>query len=79
MGVLPKALKLSDLDGTGTRIVKRVEGYFKKHDIAGGKFDHYRPAAVLLREQATLVPKLTKGTLERAGKLFERLNELIRK
>lgn len=38
----------------------------------------HKPAALLTRKQATLVPNLTTATLERAERLFIRLNSLIR-
>ena len=75
---LPNPISLADLNSSDPRIVRQVEAYFRQHNIAGGRFNHYKPAAVLLREQATLVPRLTAQTLERAEQLFVRLNALLR-
>lgn len=68
----------ADLNPQDPRIVRQVEAYFRDHGIAGGQLSHYRPAAVLLRAQATLIPKLTSATLDKAHLFFKRLNELIK-
>jgi len=75
---LPAPLTLADLNPHDPRIVRQIEAYFRDNGIAGGKFNHYRPAAELLRQQATLIPKLSAATLDRAEALFKRLNELIK-
>jgi hypothetical protein len=75
---LPALLTLADLNPHDPRIVRQIEAYFAGNGIAGGKFNHYRPAAHLLRQQATLIPKLSPATLDRAEALFKRLNELIK-
>ncbi|MBF4996924.1 AAA family ATPase [Nocardia sp. BSTN01] len=75
---LSKPINLADLTGNSPRIAKRVEGYFQRSGIARGKNSHYKPAALLLREQAKFIPKLSDATLERAEQLFIRLNSLIR-
>ncbi len=67
----------ADLTPGDPRIVRAVEAYFKQYGIADGKFNHYRPAAVLLREQATLAPAISAATISRADRLFTRLNGLI--
>lgn len=74
---LSQPLTEADLAPGDPRIVRAVEGYFREHGIAGGKFSHYKPAAVLLREQATLAPAISAATVSRAGRLFARLNSLI--
>ena len=38
------------------------------------RFDHGRPADVLLRHCDEILPQLSDGTLERFGRLFDRLN-----
>ncbi|RBA30117.1 hypothetical protein DQ226_17815 [Dietzia maris] len=53
----------------GDRIVSRIS---KK--LPDGKYDHYKPAESLLRDQAKLLPKLSQETLERFASLFERIN-----
>ena len=67
----------ADLTPGDPRIVRAVEAYFRQHGIASGKFNHYRPAAVLLREQAALAPAISAATISRADRLFARLNGLI--
>jgi hypothetical protein len=67
----------ADLSPGDPRIVRAIEAYFRQHGIAGGKFNHYRPAAVLLREQAALAPAISAATINRADRLFARLNGLI--
>jgi hypothetical protein len=58
-------------------VVRAVETYFTQHNIAGGKFDHYRPAAVLLRQQATLLPQVGQATINRGAQLLQRINTLL--
>lgn len=67
----------SGLNQNDPRIVRAVEAYFRDHNIAGGRFNHYRPAATLLRQQADLLPQIDQDTIERAGQLFARLNSLL--
>lgn len=56
--------------GKGHRIVRRMEA-------AVGKFDHYQPAAHLLREQQRFLPRLKDDTLDRFEELFKRANALL--
>lgn len=74
---LSQPITPADLAPGDPRIVRAIEGYFRQHGIADGRFNHYRPAAVLLREQATLVPMIDDATINRAGRLFTRLNGLL--
>ncbi len=74
---LPRPLTLADLPKGNPRIVRRLEQHFADNDIASGEFSHYLPAAYFLGEQATLLPRLDSATLERAEKLFRRVNELL--
>jgi AAA ATPase domain/AAA domain, putative AbiEii toxin, Type IV TA system len=67
----------ADLNPHDPRIVRQVEAYFVARNVAGGKFNHYRPAAFLLREQATLIPRISSATLNRAQALISRLNSLL--
>jgi hypothetical protein len=76
-GELSQPITPADLTPGDPRIVRAIEGYFRQHNIAGGKFNHYRPAAFLLREQATLLPMIADTTISRAASLFTRLNELL--
>jgi len=76
-GELSQLVTLTDLAPGDPRIVRVVEGYFRQHGIASGSFNHYRPAAVLLREQASLVPMIADTTITRASTMFARLNGLL--
>jgi hypothetical protein len=74
---LAQPITAAELSPGDPRIARAVEGYFRQHNIAGGKFNHYRPAAVLLREQATLLPMITEITINLTTRLFTRLNGLL--
>jgi len=74
---LSQPITEADLTPGDPRIVRAIEAFFRQHGIAGGKFNHYRPAAVLLREQAALAPAISAATINRADRLFARLNGLI--
>lgn len=74
---LPGPLTTADINASDPRVVRAVEAYFAQHNIAEGKFTHYLPAAVLLREQATLLPQIGQGTVTRAGQLLQRINALL--
>ncbi len=54
----------------GTRVLSRVEQHV-------GRFDHYRPAAYLQREQQDLLPKVDADTLHRFESLFEEVNAAL--
>ena len=75
---LPNPITPADINTKDPRIVRQVEAYFRQQGISSGRFNHYKPAAVLIREQATLIPNLSAATLERAERLFIRLNSMIR-
>ncbi|MDD9995649.1 MAG: hypothetical protein OXS35_07915, partial [Dehalococcoidia bacterium] len=64
-------------DSSVSRIVQRVSGYFRKHDIDGGRFDRNRPASLLLTRQDELCSGMDQRTVERAATLFERVNGLL--
>ncbi len=67
---LQQPITAADLNRHDPRIVRQVEAYFRQHNITNGRFSHYKPAAVLLREQAILLPQITAAVLERAEQLF---------
>ena len=71
---LSKPLTSRALKSQAPRITARVEQHFREHDIAGGRLNHYRPAAHLLRQQVDLIPKISAEAVQRAYDLFERLN-----
>lgn len=70
-------IKVGDLNAKDPRIVRQLEQYFTQQGIGTGRFNHYKPAALLIREQADLIPRISKATLERAERLFARLNTLV--
>jgi predicted ATP-dependent endonuclease of OLD family len=74
---LSQPITKADLSPGDPRIVRVIEDYFRQHGIAGGKFNHYKPAALLLREQATLAPMIVDPTIKLAASLFTRLNGLL--
>jgi predicted ATPase len=76
-GAFSTKLKASDLKARDGRIVGRVQQHFKEKSIAGGHLNHYKPSVYFLREQATLLPKLDKATIQRASDLFDRINALL--
>jgi len=45
--------------------------------IGADRFDHGRPADVLLRERDTFLPRLGEETLKRFELLFERINRTL--
>jgi len=55
-------------------VVRAAEAYFRDHNVNGGRFDHYRPAAVLLRRQGELLPSIGQSTIGRASQLISRIN-----
>ena len=70
-------VKPSELKSRNPRITMRLDHYLKDHEITHGRLDRYQLAAYFLREQVTLLPKLTNPGLERAAKLFERINSCL--
>lgn len=74
---LSPPITLADLTPGEPRIVRAVEAYFRQHGITSGRFNHYRPAAVLLREQASLIPLIADNTITQASGMFTRLNGLL--
>ncbi|MGI9304648.1 MAG: AAA family ATPase, partial [Gammaproteobacteria bacterium] len=68
-----KAIKAKDLKGNDPIVARiaRFEGV--------KRFDHGRPADVLLRERDSVLPKLSDKTLTRFEKLFERINGTLGK
>ena len=62
-----RSVSLADLP-PGDRVVKRIETF------EGANFDHFQPAATLLRDQTTLLPGLSADTLDRFEGLAARIN-----
>ncbi len=74
---LPAPPTAADINAADPRVVRAVETYFAQNNIADGKFDHYRPAAILLRQQATLLPQIGQDTINRGAQLLQRINTLL--
>ncbi len=74
---LTTEITLADLNPHDPRVVRAVAAYFQQNNIVGGNFDHYRPAAVLLRQQAALLPQIAQDTLTRVTRLLARINGLL--
>jgi hypothetical protein len=74
---LPAPITTADINTADPRIVRAVEAYFSQHNIAGGKFDHFRPAAVLLCQQGTLLPGIGQDAIRRGARLIGRINDLL--
>jgi predicted ATP-dependent endonuclease of OLD family len=75
--LLSEALTLRMISGPSSRIVERISCYFADNDIAGGRFDIYRPAAYLLENHIELHDRIEESTVERAAGLFGRINQLL--
>lgn len=61
----------ADLQGNG-RIVRQIARH-----LSAERYDHGRPADHLLRNRDTILPTLSKVTLDRFEKLFEMLNATL--
>ena len=68
-----RSLEAKDLNGSDP-IVARIA----RHECMD-RYDHGRPADVLLRERETVLSKLSEGTLKRFEDLFRRINETFDK
>lgn len=68
-----KALKAKDLKGNDPMVARiaRHEGV--------DRFDHGRPADVLLRDREVVLTTLSDDTLKRFEDLFERINKILGK
>jgi energy-coupling factor transporter ATP-binding protein EcfA2 len=68
-----KTLKAGDLKGTDP-----IAGRIARHEGVE-RFDHGRPADVLLRERDSILLQLSEETLKRFESLFERINNTLGK
>lgn len=75
---LGKSLTLKAIGDGSPRIVKRIEKHFVDNSINDGRFSHQAPAAHLLREQGKLMDEIDGATVERAARLFETVNALLK-
>jgi hypothetical protein len=77
-GDLPRGeLKPADLKSRLPRITARTQAYFRDNDVANGILDRHRVATHFLREQHGLLPKLSASTVDRAARMFERVNSCL--
>ena len=76
-GELDEPVTMKSISESNPRIVQRLDSYFRRHRIAGGRFDPYRPAALLLQEHSRMRGMISDPTIERAASLFERINSLL--
>jgi energy-coupling factor transporter ATP-binding protein EcfA2 len=76
-GELPEPVTMKSITESNPRIVQRLDSYFRRQRIAGGRFDPYRPAALLLQRHSQLRGMISDLTVERAASLFERINSVL--
>ena len=76
-GELHEPVTMKSITDSNPRIVQRLNSYFRRQRIAGGRFDPYRPAALLLQEHSRMRGMISDPTIERAASLFERINSLL--
>ena len=74
---MPNGLRVKELKSRAPRITAKLQQHFVDKNIGGRRLSHLRPASYLLREQQSLLPKMSKETIERAAALFERVNACI--
>jgi hypothetical protein len=67
-------ITVADLPTNTTRITRQVSAVFAQRRIANGRLDHFRPARILLRNQADLVPMVDDATRTRFEALAQRIN-----
>lgn len=73
---LDKDLKEADLGSRNPRVIVRLEEHFSQHPLAA-KFNHYRPARYFAENSGKLKKTISKDTLDRFEKAFNRLNRLL--
>ena len=77
-GELPAEITRTAIaDSATSRIVQRVDAYFRREGIDGGHFDRSRPASLLLSQNAEQAIEIDQRTIERATSLFDRVNALL--
>ena len=76
-GELHEPVTMKSITESNPRIVQRLDSYFRRQRIAGGRFDPYRPAALLLKRHSQLRGMISDPTVERAASLFERINSVL--
>ncbi|MDC0035559.1 AAA family ATPase [Chloroflexi bacterium] len=74
---LEETLTMRSITESNPRIVERLKAYFAKHQIDGGVFDRYIPAAYLLENFDGFRGNISEETIEKVQALLERVNSLI--
>ncbi len=64
-------------DNNNPRIVERLKTFFKENNINGGEFDSYKPAALLLKNHATMRGEINQVTIDSASSMFNRINSIL--
>ena len=64
-------------DNNNPRIVERLKTFFKENDINDGTFDPYKPAALLLKNHATMRGEINQVTIDSASSMFNRINSIL--
>ena len=68
-GILVQFLTRPEVDALLATIVSQIA----RHENLD-RFDHRRPADILLRRRDQLLPQFSDETLDKFGQLFERIN-----
>lgn len=72
------SISVSDLDESSSRVLQRIERFLATNPMPGSsKFNHYRPARYFAENISSLKAELSKPQLDRFGKVFSALNELL--
>ncbi len=74
---LPRDLTMKAISDSNPRIAQRVQKFFAREELCGGRFDPYRPAAYLLEHHLELRSQIDEATIERAASMFDRVNSLL--
>ncbi|MBA4248132.1 MAG: hypothetical protein C0444_07545 [Microbacterium sp.] len=70
-------LTAGELKNKSPRAVIRVEKAFEEKAIADGHLNHLRPATFLLKEQVSMLSKLSESDLLPVVEMFKRINALV--
>lgn len=76
-GELSEPITMKAITDSNPRIVQRLQAYFENEGIAGGVFDPYRPASLLMQRFGEYRAQIDSTTIERAASMFERINALL--
>ena len=74
---VPTELSLDDIENKHPRVTKRLEMFFEKQQISGGRFEHHKPASHFQKNRSHFEEELDEETLDRFETLFEALNSVL--